>query len=65
MQNIPNPPEEDMELYGKEFHRYTIAYGLSFPEWERPEIEFPKDRIVYERERENEYSIPATPEYYE
>jgi hypothetical protein len=44
VQNVPFPMDFDMsELNTNSFHRFTIAYGLSIPDYQAPEvIGFPK-----------------------
>jgi hypothetical protein len=65
IRKIPSPSDEELELFKKSFFRYTIAYGLSFPKWERPEIDFPKEKFYTEKDHTITSSIPDKPDYYE
>ena len=43
-QKIPQINEgSDFNLEGKSFARFSIAYGLTFPPWERPDFYLPKE----------------------
>ena len=66
IQEVPPPSKESLELLGNKFFRFTIAYGLSFPKWERPEIVLPSKNISNINTQENtERSIRSHPDYYE
>lgn len=44
--NIHNPSTDDFKLDGKNFTRFSIAYGLSYPIWERPDFLLPDDFVL-------------------
>ena len=40
--SFPMPADLDQQISQQEFHRFSVAYGLSIPDYEMPEVRLPR-----------------------
>ncbi|MER3434783.1 MAG: hypothetical protein C4288_15510 [Leptolyngbya sp. ERB_1_1] len=61
IRSLPNPKDlETNGIHPKEFHRFSVAYGLSIPKGEQPEIRLPSriEQLKLNRSQKDTYQSP-------